>query len=172
VARRRRRGFEGGGAIYAATLEPRSRRHSRSATLSNPRETRGRTGCRSIAQTGPPCGVDRGFTLVGQRMPPRRAGGQPLHPIYTPPQPGEKGHHQDADVVRRRPLPNRTALHSGARSLTTSSLTRTWQASTPEFVNEMDVSPLRVVIEYSENAYRSGSLVTKAYPYRTKVQWR
>ena len=58
-------------------------------------------------------------------------------------------------------------------SLTTSSLTRTWQASTPEFVNEMDVSPLRqAVIEYSENAYRSGSLVTKTYPYRTKVQWR
>jgi hypothetical protein len=51
-ARRRRRGFEGGGAIYAATLEPRSRRHSRSPTRSNPRETRGRTACRSMAQTG------------------------------------------------------------------------------------------------------------------------
>ena len=31
----------------------------------------------------PHCGVDRGFTLVEQRMPPRRAGGQPLHPIYA-----------------------------------------------------------------------------------------
>src|SRR4030095_11722242 len=51
-ARRRRRGFEGGGAIYAATLGPRSRRHSRSPTLSNPRETRGRTACRTMAQTG------------------------------------------------------------------------------------------------------------------------
>src|SRR5262249_48784877 len=30
----------------------------------------------------PLCGVDRGFTLVGQDMPPRRAGGQPLHPYY------------------------------------------------------------------------------------------
>jgi hypothetical protein len=27
-------------------------------------------------------GGDRGFTRVGQRLPPRRAGGQPLHPIY------------------------------------------------------------------------------------------
>ena len=31
----------------------------------------------------PLCGVDRVGALVGQRMPPRRAGGQPLHPIYA-----------------------------------------------------------------------------------------
>jgi hypothetical protein len=33
----------------------------------------------------PLCGVDREFTLVGQSMPPRRAGGQPLHPTYALP---------------------------------------------------------------------------------------
>jgi len=31
----------------------------------------------------PHCSVDRGFTLVGQRMPPRQAGGQPLRPTYA-----------------------------------------------------------------------------------------
>ena len=31
------------------------------------------------------CGVDRASALVGQPMPPRQAGGQPLHPIYARP---------------------------------------------------------------------------------------
>ena len=43
--------------------------------------------CRRRCQYGPwlaspLCGVDRVSALVGQHMPPRRARGQPLHPIY------------------------------------------------------------------------------------------